>query len=738
KVLDFGLAKALDLPDGRDTVPVSMTSEDNAQTVLGTAPYMSPEQARGIGVDQRTDIWAFGCVLYEMLTGSRPFEGSSPTEILAHALTREPDLTRLPADTPAPLVSLIEKCLVKDPAHRLPDIGQALIYLEQARGAGAGARTRGRRRHPRGLKVGRGWAVAGVMALAAAAFAIGYLFLAREPGPVNRLAVPIPAGDEIVVSTYPLVAISPDGGRVVYRARRGGTIQLLQRTLERLEPEVVAGTTNAAAPFFSADGGWLAFDGDGALMKVSLRGVDPVRVCDAPGGAVGSWGDDGTIVFATATGRVLQRVRPGSSTAEPLTRIDAARADTSHTFPHVLPGSRAVVFTIARPGSHAVAVARLDTGELRELTSGAQPRFVRTGHLLFARGSTLWAAPFDPRALVLRGEPVPVLDGVDASDNGVAHFAISDNGTLVYMPPRAAGADRELTWFDASGREARVPGGPRRFVRAAASPDGSRIAAAVREGENTDIWIFEPERQAAHRLTAGPEEDTAPLWSPDGASVVFRSARDGGGLFVQDAGGASPARQLTRSSGDIHTPYCWTPDGRTLLVSVFESYRRQFIATLDLEDGDGLQALLSGDFAQLRPALSPDGAWIAYQSDESGRFEVYVRPYPDVRAGRWQVSANGGTSPEWSRDGRQLFYHDGDAMLAAAIGSAPRFSAAAPVRLFAVRPFMSRLGPDYDVVAGPRFLMILDQPSADPVARRPQLVLVQNWFRELRERLAGR
>jgi eukaryotic-like serine/threonine-protein kinase len=735
KVLDFGLARvvALDTVPGSGAGGTDLTAVGDRALVLGTVAYMSPEQTRGLQVDQRADIWAFGCVLFEMLTGERAFRGTSVGEILAGVLDREPDFTKLPAAIPRSLRRLLKRCLEKDPRRRLGYIGDALADLDGAlSGATVPVAPTGRARRP------RAWHLAAVILVVAAVVAV--VFVQRSPqGPdtsrVMRLAVPLASGDELVTGAHPVAALSPDGRMLVYRARRNETIRLFRRSLGQLESEAIPGSENAASPFFSPDGRWLGFDADGVLKKMPAAGGPAVAIARAPGGITAGWADDGHIVFATPVSRVLHRISGDGGEPQPVSVLNEERGELLHNHPFPLPGGRVVLFTIVRPDARDVAALRLDTREVRILTAGMQPRLLPTGHLLFARDDALWAAPFDAVALTLKREPLPVLEGLH--NNDIVYFTTAADGSLAYVPRRAPSTGRTLQWIDRNGGSSPLPLGPRPYLRAALSPDGSRIALAMDDDDNnTDVWIAHLARGTLTRLTSHATVDTAPLWSPDGRFIVFRSERDGGGLFRRAADSTGESERITRSDGPFQTPYSWSPDGRELLFSELSGYRLQRIRSVSLETRE-VRTLLEGEFAQLRPRVSPDGRWLAYQSDESGRFEVYVRPYPGLQAARWQVSTSGGTSPKWSPDGRELFYYDGAAVVSVRVGAGgSTFSAEAFQALFEFRPFMGRMGPDFDVSPdGRRFLMLQDAPPTDPVARRAQLVLVQNWFDELRARM---
>jgi eukaryotic-like serine/threonine-protein kinase len=720
KVLDFGLAKAAAGGAASDLTAILAPG-----AVMGTPAYMAPEQAAGHAVDHRADLWAYGCILFEMFSGVRAFDGDVPGEALARIFDRPPDLQALPRGTPGGVRRLLRRLLAKEPGHRPAGMREVLGTLEMA-----GRPVRQWRR--------------GALAAAAAGFVLLAGFTARFPEfwlwhrapAATRFAVPIPPSEQLLPSGQQVAAISPDGRSLVYRAIRDGRAGLFARTLGELESRPLTGTGHAAGPFFSPDGAWVGFDGDGVLRKVAFSGGEPVTICDAPGGADGSWAGD-TIVFSTATARVLHRVPAGGGTAVPLTALDREAGDLAHVFPHVLPRGDAALFTIVREGSAEIATIRFDSGEIRTLLTGSQPRYVPGGHLVFARGDALWVVRFDERRLAVVGEPALALEGLDLT-SGAVHFSISGDGALVYAPRREDVPLRSIAWVDLRGVEAPTPVPPGRYVRAALAPDGTRLALAATGDGAGAIWIANLAHDAAlHRLPGEPA-DAAPLWSPDGLQVVFRSDRGGKGLFIRPVG-KGPVDRLTAAGDAIHTPHAFTPDGGTVLFTEFRSYTDQAIGAVDLSRPLRTRPLVGGPGAQARPQVSPDGRWLAFQSDETGRFELYLRPYPDVDRGVWRVSRGGGTSPRWSADGRRLFYYDGGGLSVVPVGVAPDGqppAIGAAERLFAWSPFAGRLGPDYDLAPDGRLLFIRD--ASDTPGSRVRLLVVQHWRSELDGSLAPR
>jgi len=731
KVLDFGLAKALD--SATDAVETTDLTGQTPGMLLGTASYMSPEQVRRQPLDQRADIWAFGCIVFEMLTGTRAFPATSLQDVLARVLEREPAYSLLPGGTPPAVRRLLRRALEKDPQRRLGYIGDARLDLDDAAQSppddGDSAPAPGSR---------RSWAVAGLIGLAVGAAGAGLLAWragrAEATPPVARFAVSLDDADP-VFSYQPMLAVSPDGQTVAYRARRDGTTRVHLRRADDLAVRTLEGTEGATGLFFSPDGQWLGFDGDGVLKRVALAGGTPVAIGPAPGGVTATWIADDTIVFATNTARVLQRMPVGGGAPVAVTALDPTRGDTLHLLPQALPGGRKVLFTIVAGPARHVATAEVATGRITVVAEGTHGRFMAPDILLFVRQGTLFGQRFDVESGAVSGTAVPLVDAVAITDGTVGHFDAVPSGGFAYVPAGQVPVPaRDLVWLDRAGRRTPVPTPPRPFTRVALSPDGTRAAVGVDDPDNADIWVVDLVRGTSSRLTAEPPIDSAPVWSPDGRWIAFRSERESPGLFRRDALGAGPIEQISVTDGPIHSPSAWSPDSRTLFFALFRSYARQAIAAVTPPDRT-ITVLVDGESAQLEPHLSPDGRWLAYQSDESGRAEVLVRPYPAVNSGRWQISTAGGSSPRWSRDGRELFFLDGTGLAVMPVARRDTFAVAPVRRLFDVTPYGTRLGADYEVSPdGRQFLFVLSQP---PPPRRPaHLVVVQHWAGDVRRRLA--
>ena len=690
KVLDFGLAKLAERDNAASTLetlahsptitsPAMMT---HAGVILGTAAYMSPEQARGRAADRRADIWAFGVVLYEMLSGKRPFAGDDVSSTLASVLKDKVDWTALPAGLPSPVTRLLRRCLVKDPKHRLSSIGDARLELEEASGnpEPAVATVALRARWWRALP----W-VLGLLGLSTGAAALLMWPTPRESAAPERARVIAETGMTTAIAATSntvgsSVLISPDGETLVFvGATRSETArrQLYRRRLTDLHASPMAGTEGAPfAPFFKPDGQWVGFFADGKLWKVPITGGAPVELCDAEAGRGGWWGEDGTIVFSphSQPGTVLHRVPDNGGTRQALGA--AAKNDVTQRWPQVLPGSRAVLYSGLASTSVSwddanVTVRRLDGGDPRVLVRGGfHARYVRSGHVVYIHKSTLFAIRFDLTRLEASGDPVPILEDVSAVPlNGSANFSVSDGGTLIYRQGTPGGAESPLRWLDASGRLTTLRAQATDWRRPRFSRDG-RLALSIADGPlgpSTDIWLHEPERDLT-KLTFHRLQDNSPVWTPDSEHIVFASERDQGtvpNLYYQRANGTGPVLRLTESALP-QVPFSIHPSGKYL---AFVEGGPRVGQALDIKilplESDGKGELKAGSAwtflgtaaNENQPAFSPDGRWLAYTSNESGSdtSDLFVTSFP---AGdrKWKVSSEGGMWPAWSEARQELFY----------------------------------------------------------------------------------
>jgi len=767
KVLDFGLAKLDPVaagdsagPGGLSHSPTLTFAATQAGMILGTAAYMAPEQARGRAADKRCDIWAFGCVLYEMLAGKKAFEGEDVTDIIAAVVRGDPDWNALPADTPEHIRTLIKRCLVKDRKQRIADIAVALYIMNEAPVAAATTQ-------PTPAIVPRARLVAPTAAAALAAILLtgAVAWFVTRPGPqpplpVTRFAiVPPPAQPLSIQGQDRDIAISRDGRYIVYRAGSGQP-QLAVRRLDQLEAQLLSGMSAARAPFFSPDGHWIGFFDGPELKKVSITGGPAITLCRLTGanprGA--SWGDDNTIVFATGDATTgLLSVPAGGGDPKVLTRPVTERRELDHFFPSVLPGGRGVLFTITagQPENAQIAVLDLKTGQRKTLVrGGSHAEYVdpspssgqapsadsRQGYLVYAAAGTLRAVRFDLTRLEVLSDPVPVVERVSVVPSGAADFAVSENGTLVYVPggPGAQTAARQLVWVDRKGHEEPIKAPPRAYAIPRISPDGTRIALDIRDQES-DIWIWDLARETSTRLTFDPAVDQQPVWTPDSRRVIFASSRVGSpNLFWHAADGTGTDQRLT-TSVNPQFPNSVTPDGTHVLgYEVFPKTIPDVVHWPLAESAKpSSEPLVQTTFAEFNAEISPDGRYLAYQSTESGTFEIYVRPYPKVNDGRWQVSTGGGSRPTWARNGRELFYIDpGNTLLSVGVQTAgPTFTAGNPAKVFDAKYATPVVFRTYDVSPdGRRFLMIKESTTDDKTTPA-SLVVVEHWLEELRARV---
>lgn len=774
KVLDFGLAKALEFESRSADSPQSptFTTKTHEGIILGTAAYMSPEQVRGRMLDRRTDIWSFGCMLYEALTGRAPFNADTMSDTLAAVLREEPDWRAMP---PAPLAlqRLVRRCLKKDPAARLHDIADARLELEEAMNESAAlvVPMPGRA----GWRISRRHAVIGtVVALAVtAAILLAWRLGRQESGTPaqSRFVVPLPTGFMLEHGPGQSMAISPDGTRLVFVGleRTGGT-QLFLRPLDTFEASGIPNTQGASAPFFSPDGRWVGFYAGGALQKVSIDGGSPLKICDAPAVWSGTWGSNGQIVFAAAVApNGLRRVSADGGTAEELTLPRGEQGELQHAFPQALPGGDRVLFSILTKDGWEPAVLSLASKEWQVLRRGAAgytpAHFAASGHILYAQANGgLVAVPFDPARGTLTGSAIPLLERIDIGRSGGAPFTVSDTGTLVYLPGRGDLPQRSLVIVDSDGRSKALTSMRAPYRHPRVSRDGSRVTVAIESENGADVWIYDVQRGTRTRLTSGGFNGF-PVWNATGTEVTFQSAASPGRftLFSKDANGGGeqqplltdqpagglPAGMATLLPGTVprpgpanpQVPMSWSRDGQHLAFDERKPGAQRDIWVLTR--GEDPAPFVLTPFDEWSPAFSPDGQWLAYVSNESGRNEVYVQPYPGP-GGKWPISSEGGTEPVWSADGKELFYRRGDELLAVAVQLAPEFSSGATRVLFE-GPFDRIEGArDYDVLpaAGPegpggrgaRFVMVRRDSAEAP----QQFFVVSNWFEELKTRGSGR
>jgi Tol biopolymer transport system component len=730
KVLDFGLAKALhdDTPGSDPSLSPTLTSfGTRAGVILGTASYMSPDQARGRLVDKRTDVWSFGCVLFELLTGRQAFHGETVTDTLTDILHRDPDWSALPANTPASIHRLLRRCLDRGVHQRLRDIGDARIEIAEARRGeetGEFATTRsGRARRRLGWAVALATTAGLVLGVVATALMLRRPELSAPSG-VTRLEIgPVP----LAWAPGSEVAVSPDGARIVYSARHEDSTQLFLRPIDQLDAQPIPGTVGARMPFFSPDGEWVGFvSSEGELRKTSLAAGSTVALCAAaPYGA--SWGADDTVVFSIGAVDGLYRVSAAGGEREVLTQPDIENGEIGHVWPQILPGGETILFTVRVQGKDIdqarIVVRSLDTGDQRTLIDGAShARYVSSGHLVYAKGATIWAATFNIEKLEIEGRGVPVIEGVAGDDMGAASFDLSATGTLVYAPGGTHEDARGLVWVDRSGREEPVLSKRAAYRFPRLSPDNKRLLLA--EGDLlSDVWVYDLDTLAPTRLTFDGH-DVVPVWSADAKHVFFTSDRRGEReLFRIQADGSAMDPELLIEE-NVYALSA-SPTGQELL---FDSTRLtgRSLFVLPLNGERTPSSLLETQFTEGQAVFAPDGRWIAYASNLSGETEVYVRPYPGPGAPK-RISTDGGDEPAFSNDGRELFYRDGDKFMAVEIDLEGGPIRGSPRVLFEGR-YHDEPHRSYDVAADGRFVMIRVGPVR---VASVNLVVALNWFEEL-------
>jgi eukaryotic-like serine/threonine-protein kinase len=729
KVLDFGLAKALEGDASSIDIANSPTVSrmaTQAGVLLGTAAYMSPEQAKGKAVDRRADIWAFGCVLYEMLTGKLAFRGESVTDTLAAVIRAEPDWSQLPAGTPIRVRVLLQRCLQKDPKQRLRDIGDARISLHEVLSGAPEASLPGaagifaspwRRALP---------SVVAVLAIALVVLGWAYQRALHAPASAQLLRYQIFPPEKASFGTA--LALSPDGRHLAFTATvEGGPSQLWVRDLDTLEARPLPGTEEANDPFWSPDNRVLGFGVGSHLKRVDISGGVPQTICDASGAVLGgSWNQDGVIVFGSYAG--LMRVSAAGGTPSFLTKVNRSRGEVLHADPSFLPDGRRFLYR-RYPGAAGTYVGSLDAGpeqqDSKQLlaasgiyapTPGQGP-----GRILFLQDGTLMAQTFDASRMELEGDPTPIVQEV-------THASVSASGVLAYIG--GGPAPVQLTWFNRQGMVLGRLGEPGIDPLPAISPDGSAVVVPRIEGEGRDLWLYNLARGTQSRLTFDGKANRYPVWSPDSSYIAFVSNRDGGNYIYQKAiNGIGQDETLDSTPANVKVALDWSRDGRYLVEGALTDAKASlaiWILPLSPEQTDGDRRpfpYLNEGFNQIGARLSPNGQWIAYVSEETKRYEIFVQTFPK-RGGKWPVSINGGTRPRWSHDGKELYFIGLDGKLMVVVvksGPDGGFEAGAPKALFD-----SHIGGDqftwFDVAKDGRFLIptVVEQSGAP-------ITVVVNW-----------
>jgi serine/threonine-protein kinase len=749
KVLDFGLAKATELAmvsgSGSNSPTITTPAMTQAGLILGTAAYMSPEQARGGTVDKRADIWAFGVVLYEMLAGRRLFDEPSVSETVAAVLKGELTLEGLPVETPSTVKRLIARCLTRDWRRRLRDIGEARIAIDEAIAhpdddAESGTAHRESSRVPTWRRVVP-WAIASIAIIGAAVLFAWAPWRAASSRPaVTRVTGDFGADITLAPAGSINVALSPDGRQLVLvgSPKPGDRARLYLRRLDELLASPIPGTDGAHNPFFSPDGRWIGFFADGKLKKIPVTGGAAVALADAPDDRGGSWAENGWIAFSPRSGEwPLYRVSSDGGTAEPLTKL--AAGEVTHRWPHVLPGGAAVLYTASKAtGDYEdadIVVRSIGSGDTRIVHHGGyRASYLPTGHLIYVSQGKLFAAPFDLERFELRGQASPVLsDFASTPGTGAVQLSFSRDGSFVYVPGTSDASSSSIYWMHRDGSTQPLRAAPTVYRNGLRfSPDGGRLALSI-VNQQSDIWVYDWGRDGMARLTSHPSIDIDPVWTPDGRRITFRSARDGiDNIYWQRVDSDDQPQRLTQSKIS-QFPMSWHPSGRVLAFREIGGETGSDIWMLPMQGDEASgwkpgkpTVFLSSKFEELDAAFSPDGRWLAYQSDESGEAQVYVRSFPGP-GGRVQVSTAGGSMPQWSRNGKELFFaSDNQAIMIASYRvQGDMFHADKPV-VWAKGQFTS-----YDVHPdGQRIAIVRASESRSPTTSG-KLVFVFNFFEEI-------
>ena len=704
--------------------------------IMGTAAYMSPEQARGKPVDKRADIWAFGAVLFEMLTSKKTFAGEDVSLTLSAVLQREPDWNTLPQDVPPALDTYLRRCLEKNPRQRIRDSGDVRLAIDGAfeaklaePGNAAAAPEPGSWQRPIPVTV----AIVAALVIGG----VSVWLLAPKPGRALGQFV-ISTTQPLAVSTYDSdLVISPDGQQVVYTTGPSDSPRLYVRPVDELAGTVIDSSDHRSNPFVSPDGAWIGFfsETDQLWQRVPISGGPPLNLFSTQAPSQGqprgaSWGVDDTIVFANArTGAGLFRGTVGEEPV-PLTTPNAGRGETRHYWPELLPNGEAALFMAMKDTSEdgEVAVVDLATGEHKPLIPiGNRPRYAASGHIVYGVGSALWAVPFDAQRLEVTGDPIRVLEGVQ-SKSSVVSFSLSESGSLAYVLADALGEpQRTLTWIDRQGEEERLDSPARPYVSARIAPDGDRIALALND-EDRDIWMWNVTRKILERFTSNANADQRPLWTPNGERVLFRSAREGMfDMYWKAADGTGSAVRLLESP-IAQSPSAISPDGTKVLFS--QRGQQVDLYTFSLSEEGAPEALVATPFSESTADVSPNGQWLTYQSDASTLTEIYVTSFPDVGEAHL-ISRDGGSAPRWGPRGDELFYMGGGELMRVPIEWNDGPEPGTPEALFSLAGYV----PTFDIAPdGRRFLMIKEDPAVADAAE-PEVVLIQNWTEELKERV---
>jgi serine/threonine protein kinase len=736
KILDFGLAKLTGAADGsqpQTEIPTRRVNTDPGM-VMGTIGYMSPEQLRGKPTDHRSDIFSFGAILYEMLSGRRAFRGESTADTMSAILREDPpELSGTNKTINPALERVVNHCLEKSPEERFHSASDLAFAIEAVSGSATTSESTttvlsGLPTSKRKRREILAWVVAGVLLIACASLALLYFW----PRAVDRrpISFAIEPPDKVTEVREP--AFSPDGRLIVFQGISEGKPALYLRAFDSINAQRIAGTDNGNLPFWSSDSRSIGFFSDNKLKKVDLTGGVPQTLCNAANGGGGTWDREGTILFAIE-GHGLQRVSASGGEPTLALPLDSSRLEIEHDYPIFLPDGKHFLYESFKGGRGAteIYVGSLQNDQRKLLMKNeSNVAYVAPGYVLFAREFTLMAQAFDASKLELSGEPFPVLENVAYSSNsGFSHFSVSENGTIVFW--KGSDAGRQLAWFDRSGKQIAAVGPPGTYNDVMLSPDEKRAAMQKIDGGNSDIWIMDLVRGAPLRFTFSPASEDNPSWSPDGSLLIYTSTNEGKTTFFRkNANGSGNEERIYETASAIDDGTDWSADGKNLLFESTGEKTLSDIWVLPLDGTSNAHPLLQSDFSEFHPRFSPDGRWIAYASTESGRPEIYVQSFPPA-GGKWQVSTAGGAQPRWRRDGKELYFMTPERMLMAVdVKLGATFEMGTPKPLFQTSVSSLSSPNRYDVSAvGQRFLVY---SSINETSRTPIVVIV-NWAAGLKK-----
>jgi len=739
KLLDFGLARPTAPLTGAATLttasPNSPVTEQG--TIVGTFQYMSPEQLEGKDLDGRSDIFSLGAVLYEMVTGKRAFDGKSHLSVASAILAKEPAvISALQPSTPPALDHAIRRCLAKDREERWQSTRDLELELKWiAEDSRLNTSTAGAQQHV-GARKANALLWSCVTLLAVTAGVAGWLMKPVPPRSISHAVITLPPGQRLAGLDEPALALSDDGTQLAYVALQENTQQIYLRSMDNPKARAIPGTEGGISPFFSPDGKWLGFFSDQKVKRVSIRDGVVVMLGDATSPHGGSWSTQRMIAFGSLPVGPLQQTPDDAPAPQPLTHLE--KGEVSHRSPQFLPGGKSLLYVAGTSSfnwsSESQIVAQEGTSGRRNLVSGAvSPRYASSGHLLYAQEGNILAAPFNARRLAITGPAAPLVEGVLQSRvTGAAQYAVSTTGSLVFVSGGMQTDHRKLVWVDRLGKEQAVAAPVRAYLFPRIAPDGKHVAMGITE-EGTHIWSYDLARETLTRITFQGNQNLNAVWSPDGKKLAFRSHLEASdGIYLKRSDGSGELQKLI-SSDRAKIPMSWSRDGQTIAFMEINSTTGFDLWILPLNEGKP-RLFLQTPFNESAPRFSPDGRWLTYVSNESGRYEIYVLAYPGP-GGKLQISTNGGTEPVWNPNGRELFYRSGNKMMVVDVASQTSFSAGKPRILFEGRFLPTpATSPNYDVSPdGQRFLMVKAVEPEEQSAT--QINIVFNWFEELKRRV---